>query len=400
MSGEQSQELPRLSSRADYFDYLDGYAVARADEGYEQRPSRELVKSYLLETVGRRRSAPFVDVVFERAGAALRRVDDDLYVVRHPLHGEVALLELHGQRHPVLSTLLHSRDSEQWVDQLVRSSPWLDRLWLSAGLFEQLWLQVQITAAPSRFTRVGFDYEGRFESPHPDRESEDHDEAVDERRARLDVSDTVGTLSTILGELRAVYGPMHSMTRLRMPAEGRGGHDVFHHGKVTNRSDSFLDHRQHVRYLIDAYRRSTEAAEELLWVGGHAETELGGAHLGGAPALLRFAQPLPAPTVRRWVIATFNNERSRFRLSGTPMWAGEAKAHVYGVDRHLWQPLLLEVTPRQLVVVLPSGTCGNTVHRLVTNVQRYLDPTVEAWVGEQRFSSLLADAFGRTVPAA
>jgi hypothetical protein len=74
------------------------------------------------------------------------------------------------------------------------------------------------------------------------------------------------------------------------------------------------------------------------------------------------------------------------------MRLGRTKVHVYGVDRHLWQPVLLELTDRHLYAVLPRGTCGNTVHRLVTNVQRFLDPDVTAWVGEQRFEDLVSSS--------
>jgi hypothetical protein len=59
------------------------------------------------------------------------------------------------------------------------------------------------------------------------------------------------------------------------------------------------------------------------------------------------------------------------------------------LDRHLWQPLFLEITDRQIVVIVPQGTCGNTIHRLVTNVQQFLDPGVEVWVGNQPYSDLI-----------
>ena len=52
------------------------------------------------------------------------------------------------------------------------------------------------------------------------------------------------------------------------------------------------------------------------------------------------------------------------------------KVHIYGTDIHLWQKVLLELSREEFVVILPTGTCGNTIHRLVTNIQRYLDPGV------------------------
>jgi hypothetical protein len=67
------------------------------------------------------------------------------------------------------------------------------------------------------------------------------------------------------------------------------------------------------------------------------------------------------------------------------------KVHVYGADRHLWQPINLELTDKGIVAILPQGTCGNTFHRLVTNIQRYVCPNIDAWIGSKPFQSL-ADA--------
>jgi hypothetical protein len=66
--------------------------------------------------------------------------------------------------------------------------------------------------------------------------------------------------------------------------------------------------------------------------------------------------------------------------------------HVYGLDRHLWQPLFLELTATGCVAIIPNGTCGNAVHRLVTNIQRYLDPGAIVHLGDQRYSAMVQEA--------
>jgi hypothetical protein len=43
---------------------------------------------------------------------------------------------------------------------------------------------------------------------------------------------------------------------------------------------------------------------------------------------------------------------------------------------------------------LPEGTCGNTIHRLITNIQRFLDPAVEAWIGDAPYDDFLKLAAG------
>jgi hypothetical protein len=49
----------------------------------------------------------------------------------------------------------------------------------------------------------------------------------------------------------------------------------------------------------------------------------------------------------------------------------------------------LEMTARRLIAMLPKGTCGNTFHRLVANVQRYLCPKTEVWLGAKPFQQLI-----------
>jgi hypothetical protein len=81
------------------------------------------------------------------------------------------------------------------------------------------------------------------------------------------------------------------------------------------------------------------------------------------------------------------------RLMGNPIRLSERKVHVYGVDLHLWQRIYLEMTPKHMTVVLPRGTCGNTIHRLVTNIQRYVAPTINVFIGDTRYSDLIQNVF-------
>jgi hypothetical protein len=406
---ELAELLPRLRSREEYFDYLDGYSVRTADELRERRTTRGVGKTYMLETVGRSRPAPPLPSIFERIGLGMAAVEEGaLYRISDPgFGGDVGLVELLHDRHPVLYTLLSAQQSDAWIRRVVQSTPWLDRLWLSARLFNELWRWVQATTNPRRFTQLKFDYEAFYETDEQPLQDEDDSaleatsedaedrEAVARRSSRFTMADRVETIQARLGRLQEIYRPLYSITQLRVPAAGRGGHDFYFNGKVTNRSDSFSDHRQNVEFVLQTYRRVTERAEDLLWFASDdasPPTDGEGFRLRGAPVLLEFSERLSEQTFDRWIDTTFGRRANRFRLSGHPMRLSRTKVHVYGVDRHLWQPLMLELTDRHTYIVLPKGTCGNTVHRLVTNVQRFLDPGVAAWVGDQRFEDLVEAA--------
>ena len=110
---DSAELLPRLRTRQEYFDYLDGWAVSTADELRERRTSRAVGKTYMLETVGRSRPAPSLLSIFEGLGLLLSPLEGALFRVTDPrLGGDVALVELLNERHPVVYTLLPAQRSD------------------------------------------------------------------------------------------------------------------------------------------------------------------------------------------------------------------------------------------------------------------------------------------------
>ncbi len=397
--------LPELGSRREYFDYLDGWSAGTVDALAEGQSPRALVKTYMLETVRDGHDPRALADRFPRSRVRLQPVDDESLFEVHDLAagGIVGLIEVVNERHPVLYTQLPAAQSDAWVRRTVDASPWLDRLWLAAPTLSQLWEYVKASADPGRYTRMAFEHEAFYDRddlmalPIDDEvdaapnvlQAEDAPQ-VERRTSRSMLVERIGVISESLERLAETYRPFHSLVQLQLPAAGRGGHVLYHDGKVTNRSDSFADHRQQVVFVTDVYRRLTEAAENLLWFSAEASSAGGGFRLRGAPVFMRFSSPLSAATFERWLSAVFERRPNRFRLSGYVFRLAETKAHISAIDHHLWQPLLLEVSAHHLLAVLPAGTCGNTIHRLVTNVQRFLDPAVEAWLGEERYEDAVA----------
>ncbi|WP_157040920.1 hypothetical protein [Roseiflexus sp. RS-1] len=185
---------------------------------------------------------------------------------------------------------------------------------------------------------------------------------------------------------------MYAISQLRFPSPvGKGGHDFYDNGRVTNRSESFRDHRSHLLFVVRIYEKLLKLTEQHAWYGIQESVDVPGGfrRLVGAPVTIHFQEPLTQEVFDHWIKATFERRRNKFRLWGHPIRLGPTKVHVYGVDRHLWQPLFLELTTQGLVAILPRGTCGNTVHRLVTNVQRYLDPGATAFIGDIHYTSMV-----------
>lgn len=106
------------------------------------------------------------------------------------------------------------------------------------------------------------------------------------------------------------------------------------------------------------------------------------------PVTLLFNPPLPPSTFRR-LVNVIEQGQEPLRLWGNPIRLGGQKVHVYGIDLHLWTRITLEITPGRMIIVLPQETDERTIHRLMTNIQRYLSPaTVEVFVGDVKYNGL------------
>jgi hypothetical protein len=365
--------------------------------------TRALVKAFLLET-SRFNGSRDALAALGSLRQEIAPVDDTLYRLRwRGEESDWALVEVADERYPVLYTALESDRANNRVDRLIQGSPLLDRAWFAAPMSQYLWRLV-LDAHPShRFSQIVFEHESLYEvfaddlpvssadSELDDRWNVDDEDiiGVERRRALMQISERIGKLGRALARMRPEYEPLESIVRLRIPAPHRGGHDVYFDGKFTNRSDSISSLLQTIQMVTSIYRRLTELAEEAAWPQAADMVTGGGPPISlGNPLLVKFGESLDLATFERW-IAVLRRKNNRFRLWGNPIKLGEGKVHIYAVDNHLWQPIDLEITRDHLYALLPAGTCGNTIHRLVTNLQRFIVPKLETYIGDQSYEDFI-----------
>jgi hypothetical protein len=68
-----------------------------------------------------------------------------------------------------------------------------------------------------------------------------------------------------------------------------------------------------------------------------------------------------------------------FKLWGIPEFLADDYATVRAVDLHVGHILMLEICPEFMRVYLPPHTCGNTILRLITNLQGHLDSRIQVY---------------------
>ncbi|MEU4154506.1 hypothetical protein [Streptomyces sp. NPDC026659] len=388
MKVPQNALLPKFDQKSDYFDYFsgDGSKVRQLED---KKLAAGLQKSYILETVdgGNPNSRLSVEELFSRSGlqAAQLSRERSAYEISTENGERVALVEQVDNRYLTLYTLLPSNQSDKLVRSAVSVNPFLDHLWLSSQSFLALWTNVLAGNSGRRYGKITFEHESIYEVS----EEEAGEYLPDERRtSRFTMVDKLEVMAQKMDPLQQEYAPLASITQMRLPAQGRGGHDLYYDGKVTNRSGSFVDHRSTLHGVVEMYRSLTRSVERQLWTSVSPSSSFGGASVGSVAEIV-FSKPLAEDIFRRWVLSIFNNRRNRFRLTGYAKWLNGTKVHANAIDQHLWQPLVMEFTPARIVAVLPHGTCGNSVNRLVSNIQRFIDPKVTAYIGNKEYGTLI-----------
>lgn len=399
--------LESATNRYQAFEALQGYSSERKSDLNQKKLNHSLIKSYILESVCGSFPNGGLNSMFEKSGNTLIQIDkndDSLYKIKDLKTKEIkGLLEHTHKRYPTIFTHLDTRESDPWAKKIVASSARLDNLWISGFSFSKM-LDGIIKINKNRYCRIVFQHTKIFEVanlPEQNDETDFFESRFDEDEnitnygigsTRITITERLDQIKKILPKLQDVYHPFYALSQLRFPSSGQGGHDLYFYGKLTNRSNDFKDHKRHVDYVIEFYERTTEQIEKITWHGVE-KTKIAknseGNYLVGAPVVFKFSEPLVKEVFDNFINSTFRNRFNKFRLWGNPIFRGEKKVHVYALDRHLWQPLFMEITDEKIVVMVPQGTCGNTIHRLVTNIQQYLDSNVEVYIGNYNYDEII-----------
>jgi len=142
------------------------------------------------------------------------------------------------------------------------------------------------------------------------------------------------------------------------------------------KGDSFALHQHVVQSVVRRYRGLVEAAESVAMSVDPIDSRLdqatldGGGRPEGGPIELRFSRPLV--DLDMFLDGLFSS-REPFRLWGIVDDTVSEFAEVEAVDLHVGQRLRLEISNTMMRVHLRKGGCGNTVARLVSNLQHHVD---------------------------
>ncbi len=273
-----SKEIESITTREKMIRYLDGYSAERMEELDERRTKRPLVKSYMLEHTGDTGEQKKVTEILGGLRVKTEQIDENLYRILDTRENieYMGFLEILTPRYFVFYTLYPSDKANRWVKNLVFNSAELDHVWLSGLTFNVLWERVSQLSKPNRYVTIVFVHEsiyqvdsGIYEEDEEEEEVSlsldegDVIEIVERRESKFKLVDRISIVKESLSKLQTDYSPLYAISQLRFPSPvGRGGHDFYDNGKVTNRSGKFRDHRNHILYVQRIYDELMKITQE------------------------------------------------------------------------------------------------------------------------------------------
>ncbi|WP_139116787.1 hypothetical protein [Paenibacillus polymyxa] len=385
----------RFNNRDKVYTYLEEYSSDIKSQINKGRTINTLLKSYIFET-STQDSKLDIDQIFDIKDYSTNIVDEGMLRL---LRGQetVGFVEKINNRFSVMHSIDSAQRSDSYTNALLKQTPLLDSLWISGKMFDLFWERIQKEHTPHRYIKMKFEFNGFFDNRSSktrslkDLENTTEEIYDDESITSITLVEELADLGRKIEGVRSFFSAFYAVGLLRFPSYvGKGGHDFYRNGKVTNRSESFLDHRIQIKRTIEKYQIITESIESKTWLNFDVYKDSNeGVKFHGSPVVFKFSRPLKDHVFINFVNFTFPTGKEPFRILGKPIWINDNKVHIYGTDIHLWQKVLLDLSKEEFIAILPRGTCGNTIHRLVTNIQRYLDPEVQVNIGDQSYEAFM-----------
>lgn len=390
-------------SREELFSYFNKHSAEKKDELDRHKTRSPLLKSYIVETSSVNHKKDFFDEINNHYNSSelkgdIIEIDDDQEDGK-----PAAWVESYNSRYFIFYSTRTTDIIENKLLKVIQNSPLLDTLWLADSFYYNFYNYIRSNFNDYRYVKLKMKYDSELKTNiNKNFISEDKPKELIEDLKNIEthkdfnLSESINNVNKILPELRKMkYWPAaNSISMLRIPAKSGGGIDLYNNGKITNRSRSFIDLHHNIKFLLDNYSYLNKLLEEKSWLKQEKHNfQSSGYTIKGSPVIIEFEESLDLTVFKNFIYKIFQQRNKNFRLWGEPLKISEKKYHVYGLDLHLWKEVFLELTPDLFVLILPEGVCGNTINRFITNIQTFLEPNFDVYIGDESYDKFLEKSF-------
>ncbi|RLF42192.1 MAG: hypothetical protein DRN18_02765 [Thermoplasmata archaeon] len=153
--------------------------------------------------------------------------------------------------------------------------------------------------------------------------------------------------------------------------------DVTFNGKFTARGTTVDGHLYMIRKFLKKYKEKLSSIEDR---SIEYESSDFGYRIKGCPLIIKFSKSVE--DIERLLDSLLSSTRP-FRLWGLKKEINKGFYKILGVDLHTGDKLTMEASPEWLRIYLPRNSCGNTVLRLLTNIQQHFDSGAELVIEDE-----------------
>lgn len=390
----------KLNDRESVFDYYELYTKNSKIKLDDVIDNRNLMKSYIFETYNDeltnslfKEDELLTQNLFKQNSQLITEIDNNLFSISFN-RNSIGFIEKINSRFSVIYTLLDAKQSDKLFGNLTKKSTILDSLWLSGPIYDHLLNNLTNSHSGNRYTNIKFDSRPLFELEYS---SDSTDDIHDNDTSSSSITQKIGGLQNKIRGIRDFLPMFNSISALRFPSHlGPGGNDIYFNGKVTNRSESFFEHRNQIINLIQDYQSVTETIEDLCWLGMEKipGNNIDFPSFKAAPTIIKFPTEIHPNLLYIFVERVFRKGAEPFKIIGDIVKINDYRYHIYGTDLHLWQNIFIDISTTNITLYLPYGTCGNTIHRFITNVQKYLVANISVSIGDYKYQDLISKTMG------
>lgn len=310
-------------------------------------------KTFVLEAHTDQPDAYLVDL----AGPKQLETTDDAFLYKlHTPHGHFWVDQL-DTRFWSFHTNMLSAKAAATINDWVSARRDLDWMWLPSDHLRHIW-----PGAKARQVRTDFRGHALLGSDGADTE---------DLRVQLSGRNAEALLDFIAAsDFRSAVSFDGVETHLADPDFGSVREAVNRMGKFAASGDSFELHQQFVGTVVSRYSELVNYCERnaIGWTSSGSED--GGGRVSGGPIVIRFSHPIPDQAA---FLSELFSSRAPFRLWGIPEISADGIAEVEAVDLHVGQTLRIDIGDQWMRIYLEAGGCGNTVARMVSNMQHRFD---------------------------
>lgn len=360
------RRLPKVNTRREFMRVLEGWMIPSGDDALDSgedasagRPTD--LKAYVLESnAPLRRRAKTERVRWSMVDTGV----PDLKIMNVVLGADTPVrffVDVSDKRFITIHTNNRAEDMEKVVSALVDESYGMfDNMWMYHGMLDHIAKKVG-----SAFVGFSMKYTdkllARAETNHDASVLEDLHINISGRKAnRLrDIVRNDRDFQDIMAyrKVRIMRGPQGDETDYVHDDIASTGYFAVKHGK------SVQNHLSIVEESKEIYSRAVTGVEECRL----GIDKAGGMAIAKGQAL-NFTLSKRITDIDRFIDVVFNTAKP-FRLSGIKSVIKPGYYRVLAVDLHTGDPITFEIARGMMRVYLSQHSCGNTIMRLLTNLQ-------------------------------